>query len=152
MSTPLFDVLDTLQEQAHASRSVALLSDTYEPPVTPPPTPEERRDQGIARAVGHADAEQSCPKWSIQAEAYAEMMIGRRGYKPFLMEEIVAAAKRDGVPSPPDGRAWGHIIVALAKRGVVRKMGYASAATSNCSPKVLWGKAVPEREEQHSQD
>lgn len=146
----LFDDLDVMQQQAHAPRSAPALAGTQEPPVTPEPTPEERRDHGIKQAVEHADA--VTPKWSIQAEAYAEMMIKRRGFKPFLMEEIVAAAIRDGIPEPPDRRSWGGIIRALAKRGVVRKMGYAEAATSNCSPKVLWSKAVPEREEQHARN
>lgn len=150
--TSLFDPLDRLQADAHAPFPVPMLPGNAEPPVTPDPTLEERRDQGIKAAVEHADAEQSNPKWSVQAEAYAEMMIGRRGFKPFLMEEIVAAAIRDGIPEPPDRRSWGGIIRALAKRGVVRKMGYAEAATSNCSPKVLWGKAVPERKEEHARD
>lgn len=146
----LFDGLDAMQQTAHAPRAALPLSGTQEPPVTPDPTPEERRDQGIKQAIEHADKE--IPKWSVQAEAYAEMMIERRGFKPFLMEEIVAAASRDGIAEPPDRRAWGHIIRALARRGVVRKMGFAAAATSNTSPKVLWSKAVPEREEQHAGD
>jgi hypothetical protein len=148
----LFDPVDAMQQQAHAPFPAPVLPGNAEPPVTPEPTPEERRDQGIRAAVEHADAEQSSPKWSDQAEAYAEMMIAKRGYKPFLMEEIVQAAIRDGIPEPPDRRAWGHVIRALAKRGVVRKMGFAEAATSNCSPKVLWSKAVPAREEQHAHD
>jgi hypothetical protein len=152
LELPLFDVIDGMRQEAHAPFPAPVLPDNAEPPVTPEPSPEERRDQGIKAAVEHADAEQPSPKWSVQAEAYAEMMIQRRGYKPFLMEEIVAAAIRDGIPEPPDRRSWGGIIRALAKRGVVRKMGYAEAATSNCSPKVLWGKAVPEREEQHGRD
>lgn len=139
----LFDGLDAMQQSAHAPRAALPLSGTQEPPVTPAPTPEERRDQGIKSAVEHADAVE--PKWSVRAEAYAEMMIERRGFKPFLMEEIVAAAKRDGVPVPPDNRSWGAVIRSLAKRGVVRKMGYAPAATSNCSAKVLWSKAVQTR-------
>lgn len=146
----LFDQLDAMQIAAHAPRSVAPLPGTQEPPVTPDPTPEERRDEGIRAAVEHADAVE--PKWSVRAEAYAEMMIKKRGFKPFLFEEIVEASKRDGIPQPPDGRAWGYVVQALHRRGVVRNMGYAKAKTSNLSPKVLWSKAVKEREEQHARD
>lgn len=149
---PLFDVLDAMQREAHAPRSVTPLPGSQEPSVTPEPTPEERRDQGIKAAVEHADAEQSNPKWSEQAYAYAVMMIVRRGYKPFLIEEIVLAAARDGVPEPPSRKAWGGVARRLAKDGVTRKMGFAAAATSNTSPKVLWSKAVPEREEIHAHD
>jgi len=136
----LFDQLDRRQQQVYAPRSAPVLPGTQEPPVTPEPTPEERRDQGIKSAVEHADAVR--PKWRVQAEAYTEGLIERRGFKPFLMEEIVAAAEVDGIPAPPDKRAWGHVIRALARRGVVRKIGYAPAKSSNLSPKIQWCKAV----------
>lgn len=143
VTLPLFDALDALQQQARAPRSVSPLPGTQEPPVTPEPTPEDRRERGIKQSVEHADA--VTPKWSVQAEVYAEMMIEQRGFKPFLFEEIVEAAGRDGISKPPDARAWGAIIRRLAKRGIVRNMGYAKAKTSNLSPKVLWCKAVPTR-------
>lgn len=138
--TPLFDSLDRLQIEGHGTHPVKRLND--DPPVTPDPTPAERRDEGIRQATEHADAEQPIPKWSEQADKYVTMMIDRRGFKPFLFEEMVEAAKRDGVPEPPDGRAWGGVARRLAKKGLIRNMGYAKAKTSNLSPKVLWCKAV----------
>lgn len=151
---PLFEVLDkaldAMQQDAHAPRPPQHFVDTETPPVTSEPTPEERRDQGIENATQHANRVRR--EWSAQADAYAKMMIARRGFKPFLLEEIVEASKRDGVPQPPDGRAWGGVIIRLAKEGLVRKMGYGAAKTSNTSPKVLWGKTVAEKEERHVHD
>jgi hypothetical protein len=115
---------------------VLKLSGTQEPPVTPEPTPEERRDQGIKSATDHANAE--IPKWSDRADAYARGWIRRHGSDPFLMEEMVEDAKREGFPDPPDGRSWGGVIRALAKDKIVLKVGYALARSSNLSPKCLW--------------
>lgn len=149
-STPLFDGLDRLQKDAHGPRIHLVLPAESEPPVTPPPSAEERRDTGIQRAADHADRVEE--KWSVRATVYMAGLVGRRGFKPFLTEELIEISIRDGVAQPPDGRAWGAIMRALAKQGVIRKMGYAPAKSSNLSPKVLWGRAVPEREEPHPHD
>lgn len=104
------------------------------------PTPTERAAEGIKRAVDHADAEQSAPKWSELAEAYAREIIAKLDHSPFLFEVIVATSKHDGEPQPPDPRAWGHIARRLARAGVIRKVGYSQEHTNNASPKPLWCK------------
>lgn len=57
--------------------------------------------------------------------------------KPFLTEDIRKWAK-DFIGDPHDGRAWGHVMRQAAKMGVVKKVGYAAARSSNLTPKVLW--------------
>jgi len=101
---------------------------------------QDRRDRGMARAVDHADRVE--PKWSSKAEAYVVRVLDEWGpHRRFLAEELVAKAEREGVLSdPPDRRAWGAVIVRLAKRGVIEHCGFARARTSNQGPKSVWQK------------
>lgn len=133
---PLFDVLDGMQRDAHAPFPAPVLPGNSEPPVTPDPSPEERRDKGIKAAVEHADAVEL--NWSERADIYVRNWLRRHGDDPFLMEDVVADAKREGFPDPPDGRAFGGVIRKLARDKAVIKVGYALAASSNRSPKCQW--------------
>ena len=56
----------------------------------------------------------------------------------FLTEDVRAMAEADGFASAPDGRAWGAVMRAAARKGIVIANGYAPAKSSNCSAKVLW--------------
>lgn len=96
----------------------------------------DRRDSGIASATQHANNE--IPSWSIQADNAMMAAIHMHGKQPFLAEELIEVAVQGGAPSPPDGRAWGGVFRRLAIRGIIRKVGYAPAKSSNLSPKVLW--------------
>lgn len=95
-------------------------------------------------SVGHAAAKASAdrankeiPLWTVKAEAhfrhFAEMV-----KRPFLTEEARKHAEELGLPSPPDGRAWGHVAKAAQRNGIVVSAGFAAAQSSNGSPKVLW--------------
>ena len=94
-----------------------------------------RRDVGIQRAVDHADDVD--PTWSERAYAFLQKFL-RNEPGAFLTEDVALGSLRDGLSPPPDGRAWGGVIQRAAKRGAIRKVGYAPARTSNLSPKVLW--------------
>lgn len=131
----LFDVLDSMSQAAHAPRVPLPLPGTQEKPVTPAPSPAEARDDGIKRALDHADAVE--PKWSERAGLYVRGWLQTHG-DPFLMEEVVEAAKREGFPAPPDSRSWGGVIRSLAKDKAVLKVGAREARTSNLSLKILW--------------
>lgn len=101
---------------------------------------ETKRDAGIERAADHAERE--TPGWIEQASQFL------RGYArthvDFLAEDVVAAALFQ-IPPPPDGRAWGAVFRQAAREGVIHKVGYAPAKTSNLSPKVLWESRVLDR-------
>jgi len=56
---------------------------------------------------------------------------------PFLTEDVREAFS-DRLIEPHDGRAWGHVMRRAARLGAIRKAGYASARSSNGTPKVLW--------------
>lgn len=135
---------------AHGPRLHLVPAVSDEPPITAPPTPEERRDEGIQRASEHADRVRR--EWTASTVVYATALVQRRGYKPFLAEEIKEIAERDGVPKPPDGRAWGQVMRNLRRAGIIRHLGYAPAKSSNLSPKCLWGRAVSEKDEHHPHD
>jgi hypothetical protein len=99
---------------------------------------ERSRDDGIARATGHA--ERVSDGWNRRADtALMSFLIEQCGV-PFLSEQFVKyALERFGVAPPPDPRAWGGPIRrAAAKRRIVKTGRYAPANTSNRSPKALW--------------
>lgn len=95
-----------------------------------------RRDLGIARAEARANRRIPSPEWTAAAAATLSEFLGYR-LTPFLAEEFVAwAVKR--MAAPPDPRAWGGPIRRAASQGLIRRVGYAPAASSNLSPKCLW--------------
>jgi hypothetical protein len=57
---------------------------------------------------------------------------------PFLTEEAREFAEANGLPSPPDARAWGHVSKRCQRAGVIVSVGFGAAKSSNGSPKVLW--------------
>jgi hypothetical protein len=98
-----------------------------------------RRNNGMRRAVTHANAD--LPDWSRNAYRFL-VRFARRNHE-FLAEDVVAkAAESNCVEAPPEPRAWGAVIRAAARAGVIRKHGYGLANTSNRSPKVRWRSRV----------
>lgn len=97
-----------------------------------------RRDDGAQRAADHADrVEPGPPPWSESAYEFLKACAAVLE-RPFLAEEIVALARTAGVASPTDSRSWGAVFQRAARARLIEKVGYAPAATSNCSPKVQW--------------
>lgn len=91
-------------------------------------------EQGAQRAADHADRKLSL--WSEQAYA-AFLRIGKRMGVAHT-DTIRRTAEAEGLPPPPDGRAWGFVAMAMRKAGHVLFAGYAPAKSSNGSPKCLW--------------
>lgn len=102
------------------------------------PLVRARRDDGIERAIAHAEAVK--PDWRKEAldwvRHYAAMSAA-----PFLAEEVRDMAEAAGFTAPPDGRAWGQVMRDAQRERVVVKVGYAPARSSNLSPKVQWRRA-----------
>ena len=99
----------------------------------------EARDLGVQRAADHANRVES--EWTGQAlgmlTAYATS-----ASEPFLIEQVRAWAEKHGLPEPPDARSWGAVTRRAAAKRLIEKVGYAPAASSNCSPKVQWRRLV----------
>lgn len=95
-----------------------------------------RRDAGIAAAESHADAD--APGWTEQAIAALKFYAHNEQFE-FLAEDFSSwAVTNHIIAAPADGRAWGAVLRLAAKRGLVRRVGYAPARSSNMSPKCLW--------------
>lgn len=96
----------------------------------------ERRDEAIERGLSHADRVKA--EWRRWAYNYFKGLVALTD-KPFLAEDLIEKAEREAVWSPAiDRRHYGGVIRALARDGVIEKIGYANARTSNCSPRCLW--------------
>jgi len=58
--------------------------------------------------------------------------------QPFLTEDARAWAESQGLPPPPDNRAWGHIAKSMSTAKHTVFAGYAPAKSSHGSPKCMW--------------
>jgi hypothetical protein len=98
----------------------------------------ERADDGAKRAAEHADRVRAA--WT--QGAFDCLVVWLTWYpESFLAEQFVTECIGNGYAPPPDARAWGAVIQRAARKGCIVKVGYAPAATSNGSPKVLWRRA-----------
>lgn len=95
----------------------------------------DRRDQGVERAASHANRVES--EWTGQALGML-IAFGQQATGDFLIEEVRAWAEARGLPEPPDKRSWGAVARSAAAKRRIEKVGFGSAASSNCSPKVKW--------------
>lgn len=105
-------------------------------------TPRERRDDGMQRAVDHADHVE--PTWSTMAsDMLAEFleMTPVAAKTGFLTEFFLDFARSRSLPDPPDRRAFGAVMNRAARKGLIVKSGYAEDRF--CSPKTVWRKAIP---------
>lgn len=98
-----------------------------------------RRDLGVERTA--ARAERRLPGWLEIALGYLQAFAATR--QRFMTEELRAWAIAEGCPAPPNPKAWGAVMQAGRRRGIIRSIGYAPAASSNLSPKVLWAAGEP---------
>lgn len=94
--------------------------------------------EGAARAAEHADSCQ--PDWSeVAFRLLAEY--ARTVAPTFLTEDVRHYAHiQCGLPVPPDGRAWGAVIVRARKAGLLERVGYEPMKSKNChsDPKPRW--------------
>jgi hypothetical protein len=97
-----------------------------------------RRDEGIELAVTKADKD--IDGWSddaYQALVYFATAVGI-GHR-FLAEDVRAFADfKMLVIKPENERAWGAVMRKAASNGLIQKVGYQLAKSSNLSPKCQW--------------
>lgn len=75
---------------------------------------------GMDRAAEHA--ERMRQGWVASARAAVADYITRDLFvEPFTCEDVRDWAK---LPEPPDRRAWGAVMMSVAKEGWIRKAGY----------------------------
>ena len=100
------------------------------------------RDQGIERAA--ASAERSDPGWLAGARVALERYLQAHPGGAFICEDVRGWAEDlDLIETPPDSRAWGNVIRAASRDGLIHKTGgYRIAPSSHLSAKPLWTEAV----------
>lgn len=91
---------------------------------------------GSERAAKRAEEFQE--GWIALALAFVDLYRQTHRGTRFMTEDVRDAYTKAGKLTPPDDRAWGHVMRAAAARGFIRKAGFAPSVSSNNSPKVQW--------------
>lgn len=101
---------------------------------------EQLRDEGIQRAIDHADSVND--KWS--EKAYAFLLKWLMYQDSEFMTEDVRKASTGLIPEPPHDRAWGGIIRKAAISGLIKKVGYRSVTNpqAHCANASVWEKTA----------
>jgi hypothetical protein len=97
------------------------------------------RDRGIQQSVEHADRKHE--GWSDMAFNMLKDYTALIGIGGQITSEIVRDyAKQNLLPEPPDGRAWGAVMLRAAKAGLIKKVGWTTAQDPrvHCNPVSLW--------------
>ena len=83
---------------------------------------EELAIAGGATAAAHADSQSA--GWLARATGLAEQFVINHVDLPsFQAIELRSYAEAQGLTSPPDARAWGHVMRRLKKNGVIESIG-----------------------------
>jgi hypothetical protein len=95
------------------------------------------RDDGMARAANHAD--QVVPSWQERALAFLRDYAA--SHADFICEDVRQYAEARGLPTPPDGRAWGAVMMRGARLHIVGKTDRVRCAADpkvHMNPCTLW--------------
>ena len=96
------------------------------------------REKG--HAAGDACARKAGSEWVERALEHVKWCAEFLEFGHFTIEDL--RRHIDGLPEPPDARAWGSVTRQAVARGIiVRTGGYRAAVSSNGSPKPLYRKA-----------
>jgi hypothetical protein len=99
------------------------------PRIPPTSIAGAKRDLGIARSAGAAGTSFEDDAYRFLARYVASQPL------TFLIEEV---REQPGAPIAPNERAWGQVVRRAVAEGLIMKVGYAPARSSNLSPKCLW--------------
>lgn len=98
----------------------------------------KRRDNGMSRATEHANRVHG--DWFDQAATMLLLYIQQHRGREFMAEGVREWAAQNGMPNPPDLRAWGGVFNRASRDGVIRHVRYSRqfSPTCHCSPKSVW--------------
>lgn len=94
-----------------------------------------RAQRGMHSAQSHAERE--VPGWASGAYRLLTRFLVERN-SDFTIESFRWWAATNGLPDPPDARAFGGVTQRAIREGFIERVGYAPAASSNGSPKPLY--------------
>jgi len=98
---------------------------------------QRRRDRGMASAVRHTCEE--APGWPDRAYGYLQRYAGL-DLEPWTIEQFRAWAIEQGLDRPAEERAYGGVTQRALRNGLIVRVGYAPAASSNGSAKALYAR------------
>lgn len=103
----------------------------------PEPTGEELKQAGIAQAVQHADV--VVESWSEKAHKLFIEYI--KNVEQFKTEDARVYAEEKGLEIPPTKRAWGAIVLKLARQGYIKRIGIVTVDNPKAHKgfTALWG-------------
>lgn len=90
------------------------------------------RDAGMASSANHAETD--APGWGHRAYECVRLVARFTG-KDWTVEEMRGVCYACGLDVPAESRAWGSVTQRLIRDGIIEPVGYASASSSNGSPK-----------------
>lgn len=117
------------------------MRDTTTADLFAPSAARAARDDGMRRAVDHADAVSE--RWSDRAY---NALRGFTGALPvgtlFTSEQVRRYAELHGLPAPPDQRAWGAVMMRGRRVGLFSSRGYATSENeqAHCRPVTQWAR------------
>lgn len=95
---------------------------------------ERMKAEGMQRAIDHADAvSEVTPQWSQRAfNTAVEYVRDHPAGFQFKTEDVrLWADIRNKIEQPPSDRAWGGVILKLAKQKLIYKVGHAVVTNPN---------------------
>ena len=98
------------------------------------------RDRGMNMAADCA--ERSLSGWNEAAMAFFIDFVAMNAGS-FMTEEVRKLAEREGLPKPPDSRAWGSVVTRAVKLRLIKRIGYGPQSAAGChmAPKSIWKRA-----------
>lgn len=105
-------------------------------PIAPTPDTRQMALDGMARAAEHADAVDE--GWSDRA--YSALREYALKNDEFMTEDVRVWAHRNGLPTPPDGRAWGAVTLRAVKANLVVCDRYRKTRIppAHATPRPVW--------------
>lgn len=98
-------------------------------------------NEGMQRAADHAEAE--TPGWNDRAATLVDQWLAQqpKGHL-FTSVEVRAWAEQQGLPQPPDNRAWGSVIRRSVEIDAIVKAGYVASPDKrqHGAPQTQWRK------------
>lgn len=100
---------------------------------------EINRNDGIKRASLNAEFNKS--GWNADALNVLKAFVENRA-DSFMVEDVRAFAKSQGLSDPPTNRAWGSVILLAAKNKIVRFIAYSKTKDplGHGRPGAVWSK------------
>jgi len=97
---------------------------------------ERLRDEGIKRAIDHADRVEE--NW--QGRAFSIFQSYARSHDTFATEDVRSYALETGFPDAPDPRAWGAVAMKAVRSGLIKPSHFelAKGKSQHRTPIRVW--------------